>query len=784
MRHALDPVAYDPGPAQERDPARWRLKGSAGLLELKVADIAMGSGAFLVAACRYLAARLLEAWTAEGPASTGAAFAGGEEVPADPLEREALAHRLVAERCLYGVDKNPMAVEMAKLSLWLITLARQRPFSFVDHALRSGDSLLGITDLRQLRVAHLDPTWHRQSTLDLGFHEVEAAVDRALEDRRELEAFVVHDVVDAERKAALLREAEAALADARLVGDLVVGAALAGVDDADPLIATEVSRWLRTMLNPGADELDRMVARTQLRALADGWLVERRAAVGEVEAVEWSDRHPFHWALEFPEVSAHGGFDAIVGNPPFQGGQKITGALGSSYRDYLIEWLAGGARGSADLVAYFYLRASQLIRASGGFGLLATNTVAQGDTREVGLDQLVGSGWTFHRAISSEPWPGGANLEMATVWARRDGWASESNLDRARVGGITSSLTIRSRVEGGAHRLHANRDVSFQGSNILGMGFVLTPLEAEQMILADPRNADVVKRFLSGEDLNQQPGGKPSRWIIDFHDWPQERAVTYAAPFERVSTLVRPDRARNNREIYRRRWWQFAERRPGLEKALINKHRCIAIARVSKPVQPMFVPVGIVMSAQIAVFAADDDPTFGLLTSTLHREWAVAHGSTLETRSHYTPTDCFETFPQPAPTDGVDSLGHDLNEHRSALMLDRQEGLTKTYNRIHDPDEQSDDIAQLRQLHVLLDYAVSDAYGWDLDLGHGFHDTKFGTRYTFAPAPRQEVLDRLLELNHERYAEEVRQGLHTKPKTKGRRRAAHAGAMTLGLDDV
>ena len=198
----------------------------------------------------------------------------------------------------------------------------------------------------------------------------------------------------------------------------------------------------------------------------------------------------------------------------------------------------------------------------------------------------------------------------------------------------------------------------------------------------------------------------------------------------------------------------------------------------------MFVPVGIVMSAQIAVFAADDDPTFGLLTSTLHREWAVAHGSTLETRSHYTPTDCFETFPQPAPTDGVDSLGHDLNEHRSALMLDRQEGLTKTYNRIHDPDEQSDDIAQLRQLHVLLDYAVSDAYGWDLDLGHGFHDTKFGTRYTFAPAPRQEVLDRLLELNHKRYAEEVRQGLHTKPKTKGRRRAAHAGAMTLGLDDV
>ena len=192
----------------------------------------MGSGAFLVAACRYLAARLLEAWTAEATPSRRRRPAARQPstsapLPADPLEREALAHRLVAERCLYGVDKNPMAVEMAKLSLWLITLAKDRPFSFVDHALRAGDSLLGITDLRQLRVAHLDPSWHRQASLDLGFGEIEAAVDRALALRRELEAFVVRDVRDAERKAALLAEADAALDDARLLGDLVVGAALA-----------------------------------------------------------------------------------------------------------------------------------------------------------------------------------------------------------------------------------------------------------------------------------------------------------------------------------------------------------------------------------------------------------------------------------------------------------------------------------------------------------------------------------------------------------------------------
>ena len=110
-------------------------------------------------------------------------------------------------------------------------------------------------------------------------------------------------------------------------------------------------------------------------------------------------------------------------------------------------------------------------------------------------------------------------------------------------------------------------------------------------------------------------------------------------------------------------------------------------------------------------------------------------------------------------------------------MLDRQEGLTKTYNRVHDPDEHADDIVRLREIHVELDHAVRDAYGWDdLDLGHDFHETKFGTRFTFAPVPRQEVLDRLLELNHERYAEEVRRGLARQAEgasqAQGRRRPA------------
>lgn len=788
VRHTLDPVAFAPGPAQEADETKWRLRPADELLDLKVADIAMGSGAFLVAACRYLAARLLEAWEALNGTAELTVFGRPRTeapdepaIPFDPEERDLLAHRLVTERCLYGVDKNPMAVEMAKLSLWLITLARDRPFSFVDHALRAGDSLLGITDLRQLRVFHMDPQWPRQGTLELGADEIEAAVERSLALRRDLEAFVVIDPGGAGRKAALLAEADAALGDAKLLGDLVVGAALSQQAEADVLAAPGVAAQVRTLLRADSDPVDRNVARTSLRDLADDWLIETRRAVDEVAEVTWADRDPFHWALEFPEVRAQLGFDAIVGNPPFQGGTFISGTLGTLYREALVAWVADGVRGNADFVAYFYLRAARLIRSSGGFGLIATNTVAQGDTREVGLDRLTDQNWKLHRAVASEPWPGGAHLEMATVWGCLEEWAGHCLLDRAVVGEITSALTVRGRVHGRANRLLAVTGRSFIGSKPYGQGFLLDFGEVEAMLRADPRNDEVIWPYLIGEDLNQRPDCSASRWVIDFRDWSEERARGFAAPFERVERIVRPERLTNNREARRLHWWQFGERSAGLYRAVKSLDRCLAIARVSKVVQPVLVPTGTVYSEALAVFAYDDETHFGLLSSGVHWWWAVARASTMRNDIRYTPTDCFETFVQPDLTSDVDELGGHLHTHRSALMLDRQEGLTTIYNRVHDADETTDDIVELRAIHVALDHAVRDAYGWmDLELAHDFHPTKFGTRFTFAPVPRQEVIDRLMELNHERYAEEVRQGLHGKPKVKRRPKAAAGLSFDVG----
>jgi hypothetical protein len=187
-----------------------------------------------------------------------------------------------------------------------------------------------------------------------------------------------------------------------------------------------------------------------------------------------------------------------------------------------------------------------------------------------------------------------------------------------------------------------------------------------------------------------------------------------------------------------------------------------------------FAPTGIVYSDRLAVFALDRPEHFALLMSTVHDIWAHRPGSTThETRSTYFPERSFETFPFPTSLGSLAAMGERYHSQRRDIMTARREGLTATYNRFHTPHEVSHDIAILRELHVEMDHAVAAAYSWtDLDLGHGFHQTKHGIRYTISEAARREVLGRLLALNHERYALE-QAGLQSapKPKPKARKRA-------------
>lgn len=793
--HALAPLCYSPGPQDTPDKNVWRIRPSTEILNLKVCDPAVGSGAILVAACRYLADRLMEAWRAEGdPRAVEKATAAD-----DPNLRDGAveARRLVAENCCYGVDRNPISVEMAKLSLWLTTVAKDRPFTFLDHALKAGDSLLGIWDLDQLRHLHYDTVAGRARETPIpGFSPggdavaaVERLVGQALELRWEMHGIETIRPADVERKQKLHLESEERLTILAATADVLAGAALTTAGESSPSAA------LTVRLEVDAEVIVRLVESLETPDEPAALRAAQERAQSRLDAgrpTGCPPRRPMHWPIAFPEVfdatgARRPGFDAMVGNPPFIGGQKITGAAGTDYRGHLVTWIADGTKGSADLVAYFFLNATKV---ASSFGYLATNTIAQGDTSEVGLAQIIDNDWTIHQAVSSTAWPGEATLEIAKVWATARQWHGEHVLDSRPVVGIDEMLYPLPRSGWRKQRLAENAGKSFQGSIILGPGFTLSPEEAREFIAKDRKNADVLFPYLGGEDLNRSPTHTAPRWVINFFDWSEQRARRYSDCFAIVERDVKPARAAlTTNAVARRRadyWWQHGSSAKDLYRAIAPLERVLAITLVSNTVMPAFVHTRQVLSHKVGVFAYDDDFHFGVLTSSFHYRWALRHTSSLGAGVNYSPSDVFVTFAQPVHSDAVATFGQHLDAHRSALMIERDLGLTSVYNRVHDPDDRSDaGIRRLRDLHVELDLAVRDAYGWsDLDLGHGFHEVRGqGVRFTFSPETSDEVLDRLLELNKTRYEAEVAAGFHERVSKKRAAKARSASQRSLLGDD-
>jgi hypothetical protein len=772
VQYTLEPLVYI-GPAEGKPKDQWKLHTAAEILALKICDLSCGSGAFLVQGCRYMADRLLEAWddaekalpkgtpgiTPEGAASTGKP--GETLIPKDLSERLAYAQRIVAQRCLYGVDINPLAVEMAKLSLWLLTLAKDKPFTFLDHSIRCGDSLVGIHNLNQLRTFSLDGSGQQYV---FGEEPLDKLVDKAVELRLNIESMSSNTLEDVEAQAQLMCECEQKVQFLKCAADLLIAAELKGGSPRETL----------DYRNHAAVQIGYYLTGNKSSEF-------RQAATSELQG-----HRPFHWPVEFPEIMARqGGFDAFVGNPPFIGGRRIRSTLGGDYLNYLTCSLFSGSSGNADLCAFFFRRVHQLLREHGSFGLLATNTISQGDTRSSGLERLEQSGCTIIRAVQSRPWPGAANLEIAHVWGRRGPWGGACFLDDTPSDGITSFLAQRGSVSGTPFRLKANDAKSFQGTIVLGMGFVLEPDDAQRLIDRNPRNKDVLFPFLNGEDLNSRPDQSPSRWVINFFDWSIDKAMKYTECFRIVEEKVKPERLGKAKDVEAAPWWQFWRSRSDLYRNIKGFERVLVGVLHTKFWSIATYSSEMVFSHAVTVFAVQNLTYLSLLESFVHEAWAREYSGSLETRLRYTPSDCFETFPFPPKLASLEKPGRAYDNFRRHVMIARQEGLTSTYNRFHDPDEPLADIQKLRELHIEMDNAVVAAYGWDhLALGHGFHHTKQGTRFTISEPARREVLARLLKLNHERYAEEVAQGLHDKNKRSGKRKSRANSDAVPGADQT
>jgi len=772
VRYTLEPLVYV-GPAEGKPETEWTLKPAKEILALKVCDMACGSGAFLVEACRYLSKRLVEAWAEAEAANPGKVLITPEGamsearlsesiIPREDEERLALARRLVVDRCLYGVDINPMAVEMAKLSLWLVTLQKNVAFTFLDHCIRCGDSLLGVTDLRQIETLSMDPS---KATAPLFLEEAcRKAVARAREAREKLEGFTVKDVKDAERKESLLREAEQTLRLLFLLGDYVSGTAL----------ARQHSVPIRTLVT----SIEPLIAESPYgRSAPPAQLIESTVAslLHESSADRRYCHRPFHWPLEFPEVFQHsGGFNGLVGNPPFLGGKRMAPAVGDRYTRYLKTYVLP-EKGAADLCVYFFSRALHLVSPSGVAGLLATDTFTEGDTQRCGPASLLRAGATFTRAEPRRPWPGSAAQDIAVVHFTRGPWSGRCFIDDLPVAGIGPYLS-ENAAKAEPAQLAERRGRAAIGVSLLGEGFILSAAEAREMIDLDPRNRLVVRPYLIGRDISTSETQRSSRCVIDFGEMGETEAASYRAPYRRLVERVKPQRDKLTRQVHEKCFWKHWDRRTRFFASLRGQTVLVA-AQVSKYWAPVFVENKYVFDQKVVVFTTERFADFAVLQSEIHVLWARREGGlNLGPTPTYTVSGCFNTFPFPwseeshafADTarrvaEGLERVGERYHEQRRTRCAQRGYGFTEFYNEIHDPAAQDQGLGSFRNTISELASRVGLAYGWsNLNLGHDFHETKQGIRFTISEPARREVLDRLLELNHQRYAEEVAQGLHDK----------------------
>ena len=744
VRHTLAPLLERLRAADGRAPAPERV------LDLKVCDPAMGSGAFLVETCRQLADALIEAWGAHGAAP---------DIPADEDE-VTFARRLVAQRCLYGIDRNPMAVDLAKVSLWLSTLARDHPFTFVDHAFRHGDSLVGLTR-RQLEALH----WQGGQPILAGFGVREAVAEASELRRRIREA---DDTVTDRQLQTLWRGARDALEEVRRFGDLTLAAFFEGSKPKERAARRE--------------EYQEAILTRQARRYA-----AELAARRNTQEMPFA---PFHWEIEFPEVfeRENPGFDGFVGNPPFAGHVTVVESNVSHYTDWLRTQHPGSA-GKCDVVAHFYRRAFDLLRNGGALGLVATNTIAQGDSRISGLGWICEHGGHIYRATKRVKWPGDAAVVVSVIHIAKDKIRADIVLNGVNVDYITAFLYHRGGNSDPV-RLSANSGKSFRGNDVLGMGFTFDDTdrkgitssiaEMRRLIEADPRNREVIFPFIGGEEVNSSPTQTHHRYVINFGErseaecrrrWPDLLMILE----ERVkpSRLALAQRSISSRGRRAAVWWQFMHRAKDLHAAIAGTERILVNSQVSAIIQFAFLPTGNVCAHTLNVYPFQTYSAFCALQSRIHEIWARFFGSTLEDRLRYTLSDCFETFPFP---DGwethpdLEAAGKAYYEYRAALMVDNNEGMTSTYNRFHDLYETDPRIAELRELHAAMDRAVLDAYGWsdlptdcDFLLDYDIDEAAWGRkkkpcRYRWPDEVRDEVLARLLALNADRAAAEARAG--------------------------
>ncbi len=436
--------------------------------------------------------------------------------------------------------------------------------------------------------------------------------------------------------------------------------------------------------------------------------------------------------------------DFVIGNPPFQSKNKMQQEFGRTYMNRLRD-LYPEIPGRADYCVYWFRKAHDHLKPGGRAGLVWTNTIRQNYSREGGLDYIVANRGTITEAVSTQVWSGDAAVHVSIVnWVKGSvagpkklitqlGDKADSPWRIDTLDGINSALSCRVDVSG-AVSLRVNRESqAYQGQTHGHEGFLLPAREAEGLISKDRKLAEVLLPYLIADDMLGRPDQKPTRYVIDFHPRNVLEAAKFEPLFDHVKKEVLPTRkqaaeeeekrnaeplaqnakARVNRHHanFLKKWWLLSYPREDLIEHLQGFVRFIVCSRVTKRPIFTFVDSRIRPNDALAVFALEDDYSFGILQSSPHWEWFKARCSTLEERFRYTSDTVFDSFcwpqaPSAKQARQVAEAAVKVRTLRHQVMEQNRWTLRELYRSLEDPGDNP-----LRRATEKLDETVRAAYG-------------------------------------------------------------------------
>lgn len=806
IKHSLEYIIEDRLKESNREKA---------LLSITVCDVACGSGHILLAAARRIATELAKVRT-------------GEDQPSPSAFREAV--RDVIRNCIYGVDKNPLAVELAKVALWLEAHNPGEPLHFLDHRIKCGDAIVGLAHIEELQKGIAEEAFKRLPEDDKDVCSTLRKVNKAERGKQlslDLEGVVggkIKDINQQFRKFSELpeRTPEEIEEKSKAYLSLTSGE---GWYKLKTIADIQVAQFF---IPKDKENQGKIITDGTYRQYLAGVKPPLPQAIAKAMAVS-NEKKFFHWFLEFPEVFAEGGFDCIVGNPPYLGGNRIGRNIGVTYCEYIKEVFQ--IDGNSDYVIYFMNRIHSILKKDNFFALITSQSIKEGTSRNDGLQRFINKGSTIVFATTDMPWPGEANTVINLISLYYGKSSITPILNGKEVDFISSYLSAENDMPD-PFKLHDNRNTGYVGAGLHGDGFVLSIKEALQILDQDSRYRYVIKPLLNGDDLNSSNNQNPSRYVIDLNEFNEEDAKKYSIPYELVQERVYQERQKNNRKLYREKWWHFGEKRVKLREAQREMESLLVTAKTSKHLNfIIFKNVNnIIFDQSLTILPLQNYNDISIVQSDIHIQWSRKFSTSQGGTPRYNASDTIQTFPFPQEISleadvGLVRAGEEYYNFRSQLMSKMQLGLTKTYNQFHNNhleafdsslsdkeiektygketanlwkhlqktegtcsfEEAVKDIYHLRELHKEMDNAVLKAYDWeDIDLAHDFYEVDYlpendRIRYTISPAARKEVLKRLLKLNHEIYNQEIAEGLHDKKKKTRKTKAIKPEKVVTSL---